>query len=142
MPLQKAVRLATRSARQANARSDEEREDNPYAAIPSRMISHAIGLWRPPRSFVQHLSLLGAQTGRGVPRLALRQADGGGRAPGLFPLRVRSPRPSQATTHSLPSPAAEPAQTQLQTSARSQKSAEPWPSVAHEKAALSDTFAW
>jgi hypothetical protein len=128
-------------AGQASTRPEEERHDTPYAPVSSLMISHAMGLWSLPWSFVRHLFFLEAQMGKAVRTCALRDLDDGGRAVSSFPLRVRSPRRCQATTPSLPSTESESAQKRLQTSARSQRLAVPWPSVAHGKAALKDAFA-
>ena len=139
MPLQEGVRLAIRTTRHAGTQPDEKYDEQPHASVLSPMISHAIGLWRLPWSFVRHLFLLEAQMGSAGWICA---PHGGGRAPSSFPLRVRSPRRRRATTPSLPSTELESAQKRLRTSAGNQRIAEPRPSVARGNAALSGTFAW
>lgn len=139
MPLQEGVRLTIRATRHAGTQPDEKYDEKPHTPVPSRMISHAIGLWRLPWFFVRHLSLLEAQMGSAVRICA---PDGGGTALSLFPLRVPSLRQLQATTPSLPSTELESAQKRRRTSARNQRLAEPRPSVARGNAALSGTFAW
>jgi hypothetical protein len=98
--------------------------------------------WTLARTSFQNLSSQRALVKRAIVHLALRDPGGGGGALSLFRLPARSPRQQQATTHSLPSTESRPAQKRLQTSAGSQRSAELWPSVARERVALSDTFAW